>query len=104
MPAGLLVAQVATVVVAWGVLWAAPDEPNRIETGTCKATETDWVDAFLQSTFIGSVILGGLAWATVSLGDRTGWGKLVGFAAVALVTPYVILVSWLWIALCGYYS
>jgi hypothetical protein len=104
VPVTLLAAQLSTLVLAWATLLAAPDEPNLVETGTCKATETAWVDAVLRSLFVASAVLGGLAWAAASLDERAGWGKVVGYAAVALVTPYVILVGWIWVSLCGYYS
>ena len=104
VPLGFLLALIGFAIVAWGVIWAAPDEPNQVGGGSCKATETEWVDNTLQVLLLGSAFFGGMAWATASLDDRASSAKLLGYAALALAIPYVILVSWISVALCGYYD
>ena len=59
------------------------------------------VEDSLYLLLLGSAVSGGLAWGTASLQSDSSLGRLLGYAAAALLLPYVILIRWTWAAACS---
>ena len=81
----LLLADLGVLALAWLVVATAPDQTT--SNGVCK----DLTGYEVFYVFIlGSAVVGGAAWGTASLRRDSGYARLVGYAAVAIVVPYVI--------------
>ena len=92
VPTVLLVAQIATVPLAWILIRTAPDIVSSYHGAACK----DVVDAeaIFFPLILGSALLGGLAWGTLGRQSDSSLGHLFVYAAVAICIPYGIGIWW----------
>ena len=73
------------LALAWALIATAPDQTT--SDGVCK--DLSGFDA-LYAFIVGSAVVGGAAWGTASLQRDSGYARLLGYAAVAFIVPYVI--------------
>lgn len=102
IPVGLLLLQMAMAPVAWGVIWAAPNQPRSDGASACPEIDPgSALEIALYVLFFGSCMVGGLVLAATYVADRPRLGRTTLFALIGLVAPFGIAVGVAYDALCG---
>lgn len=97
LPRWLLVADIAVLGLAWVVIATAPDQTT--SNGVCKDLTGYGV---LYAFIVGSAVVGGTAWGTASLRRDSSYVRLIAYAGVAIVVPYVIAIRAFVATACGW--
>jgi hypothetical protein len=101
VPIGLLAAQVALAPLAWGLVWAAPNEQT-VAGSSCPQIESgSTLEIALYVLFSASCMLGGLALAATYAADRPRLGRSFLFALIALLAAFGIAATAAYDVLCG---